>query len=66
MNLILKTFFYKHRSCIGQRFARLELHVLMVKIIQNFRVEYEGESVGTKTSLVVSPDKPVQLKFYDR
>ena len=37
------------RSCIGQRFAKLELNVLMVKVIQNFRIEYDGEDVGIKT-----------------
>ena len=31
------------RSCIGQRFARLELYSLMVKLVQQFRMEYAGE-----------------------
>ena len=54
------------RSCIGQRFAKLELNVLMVKVIQKFRIEYDGEDVGIKTSFVAAPDKPVVLKFIDR
>ena len=54
------------RSCIGQRFAKLELNVLMVKVIQNFRIEYDGEDIGIRTSFVAAPDKPVVLKFIER
>jgi len=38
----------------------------MVKVIQNFRIEYDGEDVGIKTSFVAAPDKPVVLKFIER
>ena len=38
----------------------------MVKVIQKFRIEYDGEDVGIKTSFVAAPDKPVVLKFIDR
>ena len=38
----------------------------MVKVIQNFRIEYEGEDIGIKTSFVSTPDRPVVLKFIER
>ena len=59
-----ETFFY--RSCIGQRFARLELYIMMTKVVQRFKLEYSGEPVGSITRLVSIPDKPVKIKFTPR
>ena len=46
----VQTFFY--RSCIGQRFARLELYIMMTKVVQRFKLEYDGEPVGSITRWV--------------
>ena len=46
----MQTFFY--RSCIGQRFARLELYIMMTKVVQRFKLEYDGEPVGSITRWV--------------
>ena len=55
------------RSCIGQRFARLELYALMVKVVQSFRLEYAGEGeVGQTTSFVTIPDRQIKIKFTAR
>ena len=54
------------RSCIGQRFARLELYLLMVKLVQRFHLEYTGPDIGTITEIIVKPDKPVNIKFTER
>ena len=55
------------RSCIGQRFARLELFMLMIKLVQTYRLEYAGsESVGGETKFVTVPDKPVMINFSRR
>merc|ERR1719369_1006729 len=54
------------RACIGQRFARLELFMMMVKILQRFKMEYTGEEVGTVTELISKPDKPINIKFTER
>jgi len=54
------------RACIGQRFAKLELYMMMVKIVQRFRMEYDGEKVGFLTTFVSSPDKPINIKFVER
>ena len=55
------------RSCIGQRFARLELFMLMLKLVQTYRLEYAGtESVGVLTKFVSVPDKPIRIKFIRR
>jgi len=54
------------RACIGRRFAQLELYMLMVKVIQRFKLEYEGPEVGVFTKFVNQPDKAVDIKFIER
>ena len=54
------------RACIGRRFAQLELYMLMVKVIQRFKLEYEGPEVGVFTKLINHPDKAVNIKFVER
>ena len=58
---------YYTRSCIGQRFAKLELFSLMVKVLQNYRLEYaDEEDIGIQTKFVTIPDRQVKIKFYKR
>merc|ERR1712173_536843 len=47
------------RSCIGQRFARLELYVLLAKVVQRCKIEYQGEEINIRSGLVGAADKPV-------
>ena len=55
------------RSCIGQRFARLELFMLMIKLVQTYRLEYAGSGpVDGQTKFVTVPDKPVIINFSRR
>ena len=54
------------RSCIGRRFALLELHCLAIKVLQKYRLEYQGEPVDTKTEFLSVPDRDVILKFVNR
>merc|ERR1719500_1778931 len=32
------------RSCVGQRFAKLELYLMLAKVVQRFQMEYRGEA----------------------
>jgi len=55
------------RSCIGQRFAKLELYTLMVKMVQNYKMEYVGSGdVKAVTKFVSGPDRPIKIKFLRR
>jgi len=54
------------RSCIGQRFAKLELYMLMVKVVQKFHMEFRGEEFGVFTHAISVPNKPVNIKFTRR
>ena len=41
--------------------------MLMLKLVQTYKLEYAGtESVGVLTKFVSVPDKPVRIKFIRR
>ena len=45
----------------------LELYLATVKLLQNFKLEYNHEEeVETLTTFVSKPDKPVKIAFKDR
>ena len=55
------------RMCVGRRFATLEMYLATVKLLQNFKLEYNHEEeVETLTTFVSKPDKPVKIAFKDR
>ena len=54
------------RMCIGRRFAELELQVLVVKLLQKFKIEYHHEPVGLVTPFLVKPDRDIKMKFSPR
>ena len=54
------------RSCIGRRFAQLELYMMMAKIVQRFKMEQEGPPLGVITNFVSLPDRNVNIKFTER
>ena len=49
-----------------RRFAELELHILMIKIVQKYKLEYNGPKVGITTAFVNKPDKNIRLRFVKR
>merc|ERR1711936_6809 len=51
------------RACVGQRFAKLELYLVLAKMIQRFRLEYHGGEVDVKTGFFGSPNIDVVLKI---
>ena len=54
------------RACIGQRFAKLELYLMLAKVVQRFQLEYRGEAVGIRTGFVNTPDREVVLILRER
>ena len=54
------------RSCIGKRIAQAELYVLAVKILQKYRLVYEGEQIGLVTTAVNKPDRDLVFKLVNR
>ena len=71
MRMTLRSSFFVHhdflpRSCIGRRFAQLELYMMMAKIVQRFKMEQEGEPLGVFTNFISLPDRNVNIKFTER
>ncbi|XP_006825135.1 cytochrome P450 10-like [Saccoglossus kowalevskii] len=54
------------RMCIGRRFAEQELHILIAKLIKNFRIEWHHGPMQQLFRLANAPDVPAQFKFVDR
>ena len=54
------------RSCIGQRFARLELYLVAFRMVQRFKMEYDNEPIGIDYTGVGHPDRDVQIRLTSR
>ena len=54
------------RMCIGRRFAELELYLLVIKILQRFKMEYHHDPVDFRVAFVNKPNKNVKIQFVDR
>ncbi len=49
---------------IGKRFAELELQLLMVEMLRNFKIEWAGDGeVETNMQLTNVPTKELKFKF---
>jgi len=59
-------FSHGQRSCIGQRIARLELYMLAFKIVQKYRLEYNGPEIKPNYSGFGRPDREVKLRMIRR
>ncbi|CAB0028746.1 unnamed protein product [Trichogramma brassicae] len=52
---------YGARMCLGRRFADLEMQVLLMKLIRQYKIEYNYEPLKYKVTFMYAPDG--QLKF---
>lgn len=59
-------FGFGSRMCIGRRVAEQEIYLTLIKVIQNYRLEYLGPKPGVKIGLVVAPNISLDLNFYKR
>ncbi|XP_003741296.1 probable cytochrome P450 49a1 [Galendromus occidentalis] len=59
-------FSFGPRMCLGRRVAELELWVLMIKLMQNFRLEYRGGEMDFRGKLVNTPDQDLKIAFNRR
>ena len=58
---VVLPFGFGPRMCIGRRFADQELYIGMIKIIQSFKVKYDGDALPLKG---IGLDKmPIELDF---
>ncbi|XP_011053756.1 PREDICTED: probable cytochrome P450 12b2, mitochondrial [Acromyrmex echinatior] len=58
-------FGYGVRACIGQRFAEMELEILLLKVIRNFRIEWHYGPLEHESQIVNTVKSPLRLKLID-
>ncbi|KAJ1181359.1 hypothetical protein NDU88_006567 [Pleurodeles waltl] len=50
------------RQCIGRRIAEMEMHLFLIHLLENFRIQVEGEAeVKTTFDLILVPSKPIHF-----
>lgn len=54
------------RTCIGRRFAELEMETAVSKLIRNFKMEYNYGEMTWKQELLYMAAKPFQFKMEER
>jgi len=54
------------RACVGQRFAKLELYMLLFKLVQKYKFSYDGPAIGINYFGLGSPNGPLNIKFEKR
>ncbi|KAG8221872.1 hypothetical protein J437_LFUL003248 [Ladona fulva] len=54
------------RSCIGRRFAELEMEILLAKIIRNFHIEYNYGEMTYVSMILTTPKDPLRFKVSER
>ncbi|CAH0663617.1 unnamed protein product [Chilo suppressalis] len=59
-------FGFGRRMCLGRRFAELEIHTVICKIVQAFRMEYHHELLDYHIHPMYTPNGPIRLKMIER
>ncbi|KAG8238623.1 hypothetical protein J437_LFUL018541 [Ladona fulva] len=54
------------RMCVGRRFAELEMHTLLAKMIRNFKLEYNHGEMKFESKILHRPVCPLKFKLTDR
>jgi len=53
------------RTCIGRRFAELEVQVFVARLLREFRIEWHHPDMKFKSSIVNFPVSPLKFRFID-
>uniref|UniRef100_A0A8C9EBH3 Cytochrome P450 family 27 subfamily C member 1 n=1 Tax=Phocoena sinus TaxID=42100 RepID=A0A8C9EBH3_PHOSS len=61
-------FGYGARSCIGRRIAELEIHLLVIQLLQRFEIKISPwtKTVHAKTHGLLMPEEPIHVRFVNR
>ncbi|XP_071446339.1 probable cytochrome P450 49a1 [Hetaerina americana] len=54
------------RSCVGKRFADMEIQILLAKIVRNFQVEYKYGEIKYEDKMLYKPKDPLRFKLTER
>ncbi|GLH00045.1 Ecdysone 20-monooxygenase [Gryllus bimaculatus] len=62
---LVAPFGYGRRKCPGEHFTDQMLHLLLARMVQDFRMEYNG-TLKTKFEFLLVPEGPIDLILHDR
>lgn len=51
------------RSCVGKRFAELEIETFIVKLLRNYKIEWNYGEMETKSQILTIPVSPLRFKM---
>lgn len=51
------------RSCVGKRFAEMEINVLFTRLLRKYRVEFDYGPLKYRMSFVLSPTSDLKFKL---
>lgn len=51
------------RSCIGRRFAEMEVQVILARFLQQFKVEWNYPPIKYSNSLILTPSGDLKFKL---
>lgn len=54
------------RMCLGRRFADLEMHVLIAKLLRRYKLEFDHQPLDYKVTFMYAPDGELRFKMTER
>jgi cytochrome P450 len=49
------------RSCVGRRFANLEMEILLINLLKRFKITWEGDDLQIRSAFVNIPTGDVKF-----
>lgn len=53
------------RSCIGRRFAEMEIFIVLIRFLREFKMEYHYGPLKYDNSIIFNPNEDLKFKFID-
>ncbi|XP_068631678.1 probable cytochrome P450 301a1, mitochondrial [Battus philenor] len=60
------SFGYGVRKCLGQNIAEIVTTLLIIKVLQKYKLEYHYGDIEPTRNFISKPNKPLKIRFIDR